>query len=119
MVNVKFVLQQADIGRVIREPLNLNLDEGGSIIDAIRLVDGEILRRSGDFPVKGYKSLLHMVYHPFENRFYKQVAIQGYTGPGSFFNVREDPKRSLPNGITIILVPQGTCISEAEDIINW
>jgi len=33
-----------------------------------------------------------MVYHPFENRFYKQVAIQGYTEPGSFLNVREDPK---------------------------
>ncbi|MFH0897463.1 MAG: hypothetical protein V1850_05395, partial [Candidatus Bathyarchaeota archaeon] len=67
----------------------------------------------------GYKSLLHMVCHPFENRFYKQVAIQGYTSPGSFFNVRENPKIPLPNGITIILAPQGPCISEAEDIVDW
>ena len=78
-----------------------------------------IVTRAGTFPVIGYKSLVHMVYHPFQNRFYKQVAIQGYSGPGSFFNLREDPKRPLPNGVTIILIPNGPCISEAEDVVDW
>lgn len=118
-VRVTFVLQQSDIGRLIKRPLELNLDEGASVMDAIRLVDEEILKEAGKFPVKGHKSLLHMVYNPFENRFYKQVAIQGYTSPGSFLNVRNNPKEPLPNGITIVLIPEGPCISEGEDVVDW
>ena len=60
-----------------------------------------------------------MVYHPFENRFYKQVAIQGYSGPGYFLNIRENPKAPLLDGSTIILVPEGPCISETEDVVDW
>lgn len=116
---ITFVLQQSVLSRFIRGPLELSLEEGASVIDAIKLVDEEILRRAGKFPVKGYKSLLHMVYHPFENRFYKQVAIQGYASPGSFLNVRDDPRRPLPDGVTIILVPEGPCISEGEDVVDW
>ena len=58
------------------------------------------------------------VYHPIENRFYKQVAIQGYIKPSSFLNVRESPQKPLPNGVTVILVPEGPCISEGEDVVN-
>lgn len=106
-IKITFVIQQTDIRRIIREPLELRLDEDKSIIDAIRLVDEEILKRAGKFPIKGYKSLLHMVYHPFENRFYKQVAIQGYLGPGSFLNIREKPKAPLLDDLTVILAPEG------------
>lgn len=118
-IRLTFVLHQTELSRFIKEPYELSLDEGGTVIDAIKLVDEEIIKRAGTFPVKGYKSLLHMVYHPFENRFYKQVGIQGYTGPGSFFNVRENPQSPLPNSITIIIVPQGHCISEGEDVVDW
>ena len=115
---VTFILQQAEIRRIIREPLELNLDEDGTVVDAIRLVDEEILKRAGMFPVKGYKSLLHMVYHPFENRFYKQVAIQGYSGPGAFVNIRDNPKTQLQDGWTILLVPDGPCISDGEPVVD-
>ncbi len=118
-IRVTFMLQQSDIGHLIRRPLELSLDEGGSVIDAIRLIDEEILKKISGFPVKGYKSLLHMVYHPFENRFYKQVAIQGYTSPGVFLNVRKNPKEPLPNDVTIVLAPEGPCILEREDVVDW
>ena len=118
-IKVTFILQQIDIRRIIREPLELHLDEGSTTIDAIKLVDEEILKRAGKFPVKGYKSLLHMVYHPFENRVYKHVAIQGYTSPGNFLNMRENPKAPLPDGLKIILVPEGPCISEGESVVDW
>ena len=55
-VKITFILQQTDIRRIIREPLELDLDEGGSTIDSIRLADEEILKRAGKFPLKGYKS---------------------------------------------------------------
>ena len=118
-VRVTLVLQHSVISRLTKEPFALSLNEGASVIDAIRLVDEEILKRAGKFPVKGYKSLLHMVYQPFENRFYKQVAIQGYTSPGSFLNVRNNPKEPLPDGVTIVLAPEGPCISEAEVAVDW
>lgn len=118
-IKVTFLLQHADIKRLTKKSLELSLNEGESVIDAIKLIDEEILKRAGKFPVKGYKSLLHMVYHPFENRFYKQVAIQGYTSPGTFLNLRDNPKAPLPNGLTIILAPEGPCISEVENVIDW
>ena len=118
-IKVTFLLQQADINRLTKRSLELSLNEGESVIDAIKLIDEEILKKAGKFPVKGYKSLLHMVYHPFENRFYKHVAIQGYTNPGTFLNLRNNPKAPLPNGLTIILAPEGPCISEVENVIDW
>ncbi len=117
-IEVTLVVQQPQISRVIKNPLEFQLEEGATIVDVIKLADEAILRRIGEFPVKDYRSLLHMVYHPIENRFYKQVAIQGYTEPGSFLNVREDPKKPLPKSVTIVLVPEGPCISEWEDPID-
>ena len=117
-ITVTLVLQHPDINRVIKGPFEYSLHEKGTILDLIQCADREILKKAGTFPVKGYKSLLHMVYYPVENRFYKQVAIQGYSKPGSFLNVRDNPEKPLPNGVTIILVPEGPCISEAEDIVD-
>lgn len=98
--------------------MKLSLDEGSSVIDAIKLVDQEILKEVSKFPVKDYKSLLHMTYNPFTNSFYKQVAIQGYTAPGSFLNLRKNPKEPLLNGVTIVLVPEGPCVSEWENAVR-
>jgi hypothetical protein len=118
-ITVMLVLQHPDINRVIKGPFECSLHEKGTILDLIQCADREILKKAGTFPVKGYKSLLHMVYHPVENRFYKQVAIQGYSKPGSFLNVRDNPEKPLPNGVTIILVPEGPCISEGETVVDW
>jgi hypothetical protein len=68
----------------------------------------------GEFPVKGFKSLLHMVYHPYEERFYRQVAIQAYAKSKPFLNIRESPRMPLPNEATIILVPEGGCTTDWE-----
>jgi hypothetical protein len=118
-ISVTLVIQQSDVNRVVKGPLEFSLNERGSVLDVIRRADEEILKRAEKFPVKGYKSLLHMVYHPFERRFYKQVAFQGYTQPRSFLYIRENPQKPLPNGITIILVPEGPCISEGKDVVDW
>ena len=118
-INVTLIIQHPVLSRLFKGSSELNLDEGSSVIDAIKLVDQEILRKVERFPVKGYKSLLHMTYNPFTNSFYKQVAIQGYTMPGSFLNLRKDPKEPLPNGVTIVLVPEGPCISEWETVVDW
>lgn len=118
-IQVTLIIQQPQISRVVKDPLEFLLEEGATIVDVIKLADEEILKRTGKFPVKDYKSLLHMVYNPLENRFYKQVAIQGYTQPGSFMNVRENPKKPLPKSITIVLVPEGPCISEWENPVDF
>jgi len=118
-ISVTFLLQHPVLNHVFKGPLELSLDEGSSVIDAIKLVDQEILRKVEKFPLRDYKSLLRMTYNPFTNGFYKQVAIQGYTTPGSFLNLRKDPKEPLPNGVTIVLVPEGPCISEWETVVDW
>jgi len=94
------------------------LDDDASTLDAIEAMDEEIKRKCSKFPVKGFGSLLRMVYHPYENRFYKQVAIQTHTKSKSFLNTRENLNMPLPNETTIILIPQGGCITDWEDPIK-
>jgi len=43
--------------------------EIGASIEKVK----ELAKKEGS---EGFKSLLQMIYHPNENRFYKQVAIQ-------------------------------------------
>jgi hypothetical protein len=59
--------------------------------------------------LKKYASLLQMVYHPKEDRFYKQVAIQAYAKSKEFLNIREKPKTPLPPETVVVLIPQGGC----------
>ena len=117
-IKVKLIVRQPELKRTLGEVFSLELAEGSSIIDAIKMVDDEIKRVTGVFPFKGYESLLHVVYHPVEERFYKQVAVQAYTKPGVYLNLRANPKLALPNNTTIILVPQGPCISEWEETVD-
>ena len=78
-----------------------------------------MIKSKGSFPVSDYQSLLHMVYNPVENRFYKQVAITAYKESGQSLNVREDPKKELAEGITVTLIPAGGCISEWEEAMKY
>jgi len=117
-IRVKLCIRQTEINRLIGSELDLTLKNGSCIIDVVRAVDEEISKKIARFPVKGYRSLLHMIYHPVEERFYKQVAVQAYEKPGVFIPVRQNPKMPLPNEAMIILIPEGPCISEWEDVVN-
>ena len=118
MKRVTLIVRQPEISKAFPNGLQLLLEDKATTLDAIRAADEEVKKKCGNFPVKGFKSLLHMVYHPYEDRFYKQVAIQALTKARPFLNVRENPKMLLPKDTTIILIPQGGCIGEWEEIVD-
>jgi len=118
MTRVKFVVHEPLINRVIGSELNLLLDDKTNLLDAINEVD-KLINNRGGFPLPDYRSLLHMVYNPVENRFYKQVAVTAHNKLSQMLNVRENPKKELPEGTTIILIPTGGCISEWEEAIDY
>jgi len=118
MKRVKLVIHEPLINRVIGSELNLSLPDKANLVDAINEVDRLISNRGG-FPLQDYRSLLHMVYNPVENRFYKQVAVTAHKELNQMLNVRENPKKELPEGTTIILIPTGGCISEWEEAIDY
>ncbi|NIQ04194.1 MAG: hypothetical protein GWO20_00215, partial [Candidatus Korarchaeota archaeon] len=103
-------LHEPTINKILGRELSIALEDNASLVDAIREVD-KMINRKGGFPVSEYRSLLHMVYNPVENRFYKQVAVIAYDESGQSLNIREDPKKQLPAGITVTLIPAGGCIS--------
>lgn len=97
--------------------MNLLLDDKANLIDAINEVD-KIINSKERFPLPGYQSLLHMIYNPVKNMFYKQVAITAYKS-GLMLNVREEPKKELPVETTVILIPWGGCITEWEGSLDY
>jgi len=107
-------VRQAEVSRLFPDGLVLLLGDEASVLDAVRAADEEILKKYGRFPVVKFKSLMHMAYYPCEERFYKQVAVQAYTPTEPFLNIREDPKRLLPNDATVVLVPEGGCTTDWE-----
>jgi hypothetical protein len=118
MKKVTLIIRHAEISKMFPNGLQLRLGDDASTLDAIKAVDDEITRECGSFPVKKYESLLQMVYHAHENRFYKQVAIQAHAKSKEFLNVRENPKMPLPDETVIILVPQGGCQTDWEEPIR-
>jgi len=118
MKKIKLFIHEPLINKVIGSELNLLLYGKINLKHAIDEVD-KMINSKGSFPIPGYQSLLHMIYNPAENRFYKQVAITAYEELGQLLNVRDDPKKELPEGITIILIPTGGCISEWEEAIDY
>lgn len=115
MKTICLIVRQTEINKLFPEGVQLVLNDDACILDAIKAVDDTIKKSYGQFPVKGFKSLLQMVYHPNENRFYKQVAIQAHAASESFLNIRENPRLSLPNAAMIVLVPEGGCTTDWEE----
>jgi len=115
MKEVILMVRQTQINRIFPKGFHLLLEDNDTVLEAIRAADEKIRDKVERFPVEKCKSLLHMVFHPRENRFYKQVAVQAYTASEPFVNLRENPSMSLPNGITIILVPEGGCTTDWEE----
>jgi hypothetical protein len=118
MKKVLLYIQQYSINIIVGNAFELSLPEGATIIDAINEVD-RIIASKGKFPSEHYQSLLHWLYHPVEKRFYKQASIIAYTGPGKFLNIRDDPKMELPEGVIVHVNPEGPCITEGEDVIDY
>jgi hypothetical protein len=118
MKRIKLVIHQPSINKLLGQELNLTLNDDANIIDAIEEVD-KIIKSKGNFPEKNYASLLHMIYNPIENRFYKQAAITAYTQSGQMLNARDNPKRELPEGTTLIIIPAGGCITDWEEAIDY
>jgi len=118
MKKAVLVIRQPEINRIFPKDLQLLLEDTACALDVIEVADEEIRRRCERFPVKGFKSLLHMTYHPNEERFYKQVAVQAHTKSRSFVNARENPKMILPNDVTLVLIPEGGCITEWEETVD-
>jgi hypothetical protein len=118
MKRTRLFIHEPSINKVIGRELTLLLDDAASLVDAICEVD-KIIRSKGGFPVPDYQSLLHMVYNPIENRFYKQVAITAYKQSGRTLSVRDDPTKDIPEGVTVTLIPAGGCISEWEEVVDY
>lgn len=118
MKRTKLFIHEPTVNKVIGRELNLLLGEKANLIEAISEVD-KMINSKGSFPVPDYQSLLHMIYNPVENRFYDQVAITAYKESGQSLNVREDPKKELPEGVTVTLIPAGGCISEWEEAMKY
>ena len=118
MKRIKMIIHEPLINKVIGSELTLPLNDKANLIDVISEVD-RIISNKGKFPVPDYQSLLHMIYNPVQNRFYKQAAISAYDESGQLLNVRDDPKKTLPEGIIVIVIPAGGCISEWEEAIDY
>lgn len=118
MKKVTLIVRQAEISRAFPNGLQLLLEDKASTLDAIKAMDEEIKRKFAEFPVKGFKSLFQMVYHPSEKRFYKQVAIQAHVISKPFLSIRENPEMPLLNDTVIILIPQGGCQTDWEEPVK-
>lgn len=118
MKQLKFVVHEPSVNKVVGNELVLILNDEASVVNAINEVDRLIKSRVGSFPLSDYLSLLHMVYNPLEGKFYKQVAITAHNELGEMLNIRDNPKQQLPKGTTVILIPAGGCISEWEEAIS-
>jgi len=116
MKRVRLILREPDINKAVGSELELLLGEQANVIDVIKKVD-EIVSSRGRFPVEGYRSLLHLTFHPLEQRFYKHVALTAYSKSERFLDVRRNPYIILPDG-TVIVLALTLCQSEWEEVVS-
>lgn len=119
MIRVTLIIRQTEITRKFPNGFQPLLEDNASILDAIRAADEQIKKKCGKLPAEKFKSLLHMVYNPYENRFYKQVAVQAHSRETQFLNLRENPKMILQNETTIILIPFGGCQTDWGEPVDF
>lgn len=118
MKKITAYIGQHSINKIIGSKLELLLPDEANIIDVIGEVD-KIISSKAQFPSEHYHSLLHWVFNPIEERFYKQAAITAYAKPRKFLKVKSNPKMNLPDGATVYVLPDGPCITEGEEVIDY
>ena len=118
MKSVTLIVRQTQISKFAPNGLQLLVGDDANVLDAIKAFDSQLVERLRKFPAKESRSLLDMVYNPVEARFYKQVAVQAYAKSNSYLQIRENPKMSLPDKTTIILIPVGGCTTDWEEPVD-
>ena len=118
MKRVIISINEGLITKMLGSWLELAIEDEANILDVIIKVD-EIITSKGGFPLSEYKGLLHMLYNPITDRFYKQVGVHTYTKPGKFYNVRENVRQVLPDGAILVLIPNAGCIGEWEEALQY
>ncbi|UCH37689.1 MAG: hypothetical protein JSV76_00465 [Candidatus Bathyarchaeota archaeon] len=118
MKKITIYIGQHSINKIIGSNLELLLPDEANIIDVIDEVDKTISSKA-QFPSEHYHSLLHWVYNPIEERFYKQAAITAYAIPRQFLKVKNNPKMNLPDGAIVYLLPDGPCITKGEEVLDY
>ena len=88
---VTLIIIRNSVSRVFPSGLRLPFDDDASILDVINAVNQMIREKCDEFPMKGFKCIMEMVYHPIAARFYNQVAVQAYAKSGMFLSIRENP----------------------------
>ena len=117
MKKVTFIIRDPDINKVLGNEVALLMDEEANIIDVFRKVDELIAQKTGVFPVKGCRSLLHLTFHPVEHRFYTHAALTAYSQTERFLDVRTNMDSPLPDG-TVVILALTICGGDWEQIVD-
>ena len=118
MKRIIFFVRDSLIANLLGAGVEMVLEDDATVLDVIVKAD-EMIRKKGAFPIKEYKSLLHMVYNPETDKFYKQVGIHAHTKPGEFHNIKDNVRQELLNGMTITILPSAGCITEFEEPLDY
>jgi hypothetical protein len=122
MISVQLTIGQLPIlSEILGDEVNLTLDDRATILDVIDTID-KTFSKKGGFPITDYGSLMHMVYNPLKKRFYNQVAVTAYaidSDERRILDVRKNPAQPLAELTTVILVPEGVCITDYEKPISY
>jgi len=114
MKRVKLTIYQDEINKLVGKEFEIILNDGATIIDAIIEVDKKISSK-GQFPVKDYHCILHMVYNPVENRIYDHIIIAAFSESQPFINVKREPGLKLPEGTKVKILLKDTCGDTAKE----
>jgi len=118
MKQVNLKILDSSLKEVLGGDFSIRLPDKANILDLIKQIDKS---SKGQFFIKNYPeyhSLLHLMWNPIEERFYRQIALSAYTSDNRFFEVRKNPKLVLPDGLTIFL-GLGLCKSESEEVVDF
>ncbi|MHA1250634.1 MAG: hypothetical protein ACTSRP_11640 [Candidatus Helarchaeota archaeon] len=96
--------------KIKRDPFEISIDEGQSLIHAIAKADLKFHEiTGGKFPIEGIKSMLQLVYDPKTGEFYDDVGIDVRDSNKKYLRVRLDPLMPIPNDSVAIITPDAGC----------
>ncbi len=118
VLRIMFFVRDSVIAKILGAGVEMVMDDDATVLDVIAKAD-EMMKKKGGFPLKEYKSLLHMVYNPEADRFYSQVGVHAYVKPGEFYNIKDNVRQELLNGMIITIIPSAGCITAFEEPLNY